>query len=533
MAQFERPSLDAVVDDGFTLSSKFNAAIAALYSCHAGANPPPAPEEGQVWANTSLITGTPKLVTFNLFAAGAWYPTGTLNLDTNTYSVTGGISSGGGNMSGPLLFAPGTAGAPGIAFVGSANTGVFRPAANQIGLATGGVQRALLTNTAFQLSEVQLSTFRTALANQIDIGTSDVRVRSIRFFTGSALRWTHTFADNAAESGANAGSNWNVFRHDDAGAQIGGTTFSMRRSDGNVGIGTPAIANLKVLVSADDTVLDSRAFRVQNANTAANASVNLEFATAAGALRGAVRGRRDGSTQNGVLELGGATNGVWTLGLRLEQDGDAVFTREITNPAITVGRNVGDGLVYTDSRFSGGTYVSDSLVFPNVGAASLSFQAFHIPGVAFGFNMNAPSGVLSFQAPNNIVRSTDNAAVAWNPPSDERLKKDMKPTPVDALTAVQSLEVVEFQWNYTGLPDGAFGRPEPSAHVNIGFVAQQIQKFAPDAVSARPMAGLEGGLYSVDNGALVPYLVRAIQQQSEIIAALESRLSALEGTTRV
>lgn len=47
--------------------------------------------------------------------------------------------------------APGSAGAPALGFLGDADTGLFRPAENQIGFAAGGVQRALLSGTGLQL----------------------------------------------------------------------------------------------------------------------------------------------------------------------------------------------------------------------------------------------------------------------------------------------------------------------------------------------------------------------------------------------
>lgn len=47
--------------------------------------------------------------------------------------------------------AEGSASAPGLVFANDADTGAFHPAADQIGLATAGVQRALLTTSALQL----------------------------------------------------------------------------------------------------------------------------------------------------------------------------------------------------------------------------------------------------------------------------------------------------------------------------------------------------------------------------------------------
>ena len=49
-------------------------------------------------------------------------------------------------------FGDGTVATPGLRFAADADTGLYRPAANQIGLAAGGVQRALLSGTALNVS---------------------------------------------------------------------------------------------------------------------------------------------------------------------------------------------------------------------------------------------------------------------------------------------------------------------------------------------------------------------------------------------
>ncbi len=61
---------------------------------------------------------------------------------------SGGVVS----LPGGALIADGTAAAPGLAFAADTNTGLRSPAAGQIALITGGTQRALLSNTALQIS---------------------------------------------------------------------------------------------------------------------------------------------------------------------------------------------------------------------------------------------------------------------------------------------------------------------------------------------------------------------------------------------
>ena len=80
--------------------------------------------------------------TFNARATAfvAWFPT--LVSDLNVYA---GMTNSG-------QFTDGSAAGPGITFALDTDTGFHRPAANQIGFATGGAQRALLSNTAFTVN---------------------------------------------------------------------------------------------------------------------------------------------------------------------------------------------------------------------------------------------------------------------------------------------------------------------------------------------------------------------------------------------
>ena len=50
-------------------------------------------------------------------------------------------------MTGVLEFVSGSASAPGIAFSGDTNTGIFRPGADSVAVATGGTQRIVVDSS--------------------------------------------------------------------------------------------------------------------------------------------------------------------------------------------------------------------------------------------------------------------------------------------------------------------------------------------------------------------------------------------------
>jgi len=97
--------------------------------------------------------------------------------------------------------------------------------------------------------------------------------------------------------------------------------------------------------------------------------------------------------------------------------------------------------------------------------------------------------------------------VAYNVTSDVRLKNNIADA-VDAGSKVDALKVRQFDWKETG------------NHVDYGFVAQELDAIAPQAVS-KPED--EEAMWSVDYSKLVPMLVKEIQSLRARVAQLESK----------
>jgi hypothetical protein len=117
---------------GAAFRSDLNNGLAAIVSQNSGATEPATMYAYQWWADTT--TG---LLKIRNAANNAWITIGTL-ADVNL----GLLSLAGGTLTGALLVDDsGTAALPAIAFDGDTNTGIFRPAADQLGIATNGVER--------------------------------------------------------------------------------------------------------------------------------------------------------------------------------------------------------------------------------------------------------------------------------------------------------------------------------------------------------------------------------------------------------
>jgi hypothetical protein len=116
---------------------------------------------------------------------------------------------------------------------------------------------------------------------------------------------------------------------------------------------------------------------------------------------------------------------------------------------------------------------------------------------------------------NSIGSITQNGttAVLYNTTSDYRLKSDVTPIK-DALSTVEALNPVSFTWT-----DG---------RKDDGFLAHEIQAIIPNCVTGEKDAVNENGTpkyQQMDNSGVIPFLVKAIQEQQALITDLQTRLT--------
>lgn len=82
--------------------------------------------------------------------------------------------------------------------------------------------------------------------------------------------------------------------------------------------------------------------------------------------------------------------------------------------------------------------------------------------------------------------------------SDARLKENIQEPEGSALEKLLQLNILQYDWR------------ETKEHVPMGVIAQQVEKVIPEAVKVSDKTGL----YSVNLIAIIPYLVKAIQELS-------------------
>ena len=128
--------------------------------------------------------------------------------------------------------------------------------------------------------------------------------------------------------------------------------------------------------------------------------------------------------------------------------------------------------------------------------------------LAIKSSSTASSYQIVFVNPNGTVGTitSSGTATAYNTSSDQRLKENIVDAP-GALSSVNAIKVRSFDWKADG------------SHTEYGYIAQELLEVVPEAVSV-PADPEE--MMGVDFGKLTPRLVKAIQE-------LTARLEALEG----
>ena len=112
-----------------------------------------------------------------------------------------------------------------------------------------------------------------------------------------------------------------------------------------------------------------------------------------------------------------------------------------------------------------------------------------------------------------------NNSASWATTSDARIKENVIDV-ANGLDTIKSLRPVKFNYILTGKSD-------------IGFIAQEYQRVLPEQITTHQPSGKEKDLTNGDdvlaiNQNLVPYLVKAIQEQQILINNLTERLTKLE-----
>ena len=95
---------------------------------------------------------------------------------------------------------------------------------------------------------------------------------------------------------------------------------------------------------------------------------------------------------------------------------------------------------------------------------------------------------------------------AWNDASDRRLKSNIQESSVSGIDVINRLKTYSYRKEFNNEVED----------ISCGIMAQDVQKYAPDAFREGP-----DGVYTYNTFALVPYLIKAIQELNQKIEKME------------
>ena len=155
-----------------------------------------------------------------------------------------------------------------------------------------------------------------------------------------------------------------------------------------------------------------------------------------------------------------------------------------------------------------------------------------------GFNLSCEGGYTTLGQDASDIRAA-HGNVTWATVSDERYKQDIVDSTA-GLSFINALRPRTFKYKTLGELPETFGAYEAdstdvfkNSDTNHGFIAQEV-KAAIDADSSiadgfRLWDDRADGSQEVAEAALIPILVKAIQEQNALIEALTARITTLEG----
>jgi hypothetical protein len=491
---------------GAAFRADLNNGLAAIVSQNSGTAQPSTTYAYQWWADTA--TG---LLKIRNAANNAWI---TLR-----------------ELDGTLLMEDGTAAAPGLSFASDPDSGIFRGGANELGIATNGVERV-----EFGTSEVVFNDgganydfriegdtnanlfFVDASAEAVGIGTASPQ-RNAHFNSSTtevALKLTNSTSGSGTGDGTDIkyeGLNLTI-NNREAGAINFETSNSLAAtidSSGRLLIGTSSSSEVNTAVFQGNSAAGSAA-NVTISSTLNNPTSTqtlgvLSFSDNSHVKAAQIECLRDGGTwtsgtsQPSALKFSTTADGASspTEAMRIDQA-----------QRVAIG-SAGGGRKFNVQSQSAAAFFSA----PSDGSCPdmITIQC----GTNAG---DTTTRYINFRRQNGAiigyVGMNGASAVNYSTSSDYRLKENVTPVS-DGITRLQQLKPSRF--NFIA---------DPAKTVD-GFLAHEVQTIVPEAITGEKDAVDDEGnpeYQGIDQSKLVPLLTAALQEAIAKIESLEARLTA-------
>lgn len=220
-----------------------------------------------------------------------------------------------------------------------------------------------------------------------------------------------------------------------------------------------------------------------------NSGDYLQFGNATTPVAAQVGGYED-STGNGHLELYTTASGTSTERMRIDSSGNVLVGQSSATLSPT------QGFTFFPAYSSGASAGIACIGHASGTTTGTSYAIFNYNGSIIGnITQNGTTGVL------------------YNITSDQRLKENIVDAP-SALAKIDSVKVRSFDFKSDG------------SHVEFGTIAQELYEVAPECVAKGDNGEEIETTWGVDTSVLVPAMIKAIQELSAKVTALEAQLGA-------
>jgi hypothetical protein len=380
-----------------------------------------------------------------------------------------------------LTLPDGSASAPTLTNDGDTNTGIFFPAADTVGITTGGTERARVdssgrfgigstfTPAAYQNINGYFQNGRSGWAYVVDDSANTHLVHNI-IFNGT----NNTFAGTGYASRMSIVDADGSFRWYQAGSGSAGGTASLSTrmtldASGNLGVGVTS-PNGKLSVAGNITL--------EPGGSGPVASSRPQLWRGADGFLGI----QSGGDTGGVIAFHTSSSGTPSERARIDSSGNLLVGTTDT------GAGTGAGFKFKPAG-NGASAPLFNIVTANSTNSSSSVQIYSTGAGAYRFYVGDGGTI--------YATSTSISAI-----SDERLKENIRDIDT-GLDAVMALKPRRFDWK-----EGK-GQNKNNA---AGFIAQEFETVFPDSVGTSK-AGEDGIEYkNINHEELIPTLVKALQE---------------------
>jgi hypothetical protein len=202
-------------------------------------------------------------------------------------------------------------------------------------------------------------------------------------------------------------------------------------------------------------------------------------------------------------------NGTSYLAGNVTVNGNVTALSFIGNVTGSAGSCTGNAATATSATSA--TYATTSGEVVNVGNASVNASS-----GSYKVTMQTDGNLVVYSGATPLWSSEDTNDRLDALESDRRLKDNIRDTTTSGLDMIKAVRVVDFKW-----------KPNPkkdSTRFQTGLIAQEVQELLPWAVRESKISGN----LNLSKAELVPYLVKAVQELSEQVKALQTEINALK-----